>query len=190
MSEDMQPVLMANSVLLWIVVVVNLLLTVALIRRFNRMSKDLSVFSDMDIGLEKGSQAPDFQAQMLTGETVTLANYARKAVSLIFFSPHCSPCLEKIPTLNALAPKAKQAGMEILLVNTDGDKAETEAFVKKHNVTLSVLIAPSESNSFARDYKADATPSYCILNQDSYVEAAGVFEPNWEEQLARAWATA
>lgn len=162
----------------------NLLLTIALIGKFNQMSS----FADMDVGLEKGSQAPDFQAQMLTGETVTLANYAQKAVSLIFFSPHCSPCLEKIPTLNALAPKAKQAGVEILLVNIDGDQAETEAFVKKHNVILPVLIASSESNSFARDYKADATPSYCILNQNSYVEAAGVFEPNWEEQLARAWA--
>ena len=79
--------------------------------------------------------------------------------------------------------------MELVLVSTDGDKSEIAAFVKKHDVTLPVLIAPSESNSFARDYKADATPSYCILNQDSYVEAAGVFDPNWEEQLARAWAT-
>ena len=175
---------LTNLVLLWIVVLLNLLLTIALIRRFNKMSS----FADMDVGLEKGSQAPDFQAETLTGETVTLADYARKAVSFIFISPHCSPCLEKIPTLNALAPKAKQAGVEIVLVNTDGDKAETEAFVKKHNVTLPVLIASNEHSSFAHDYKADATPSYCILNQDSYVEAAGVFEPNWEEQLARAWA--
>ena len=176
----MQPILVTNLVLLWIVLLLNLLLTIALIRRFN----------DMDIGLEKGSLAPDFQAETLTGETVKLADYARKAVSFIFISPHCSPCLEKIPKLNALAAKAERAGVEMLLVNTDGDKAETAAFVEKHNVTLPVLIAPSESNSFARDYKADATPSYCILNQDSYVEAAGVFEPDWEEQLARAWAAA
>lgn len=185
----MQPILVTNLVLLWIVVLLNLLLTIALIRRFNRISTHLSAFGDMDIGLEKGSLAPDFQAETLTGETVTLADYTRKVVSFIFISPHCSPCLEKIPKLNALVAKAEQAGVELLLVNTDGDKAETAAFVEKHSVVLPVLIAPSESNSFARDYKADATPSYCILNQDSYVEAAGVFEPNWEEQLARAWAT-
>lgn len=180
----MQPILVTNLVLLWLVVLLNLLLTIALIRRFNRMS----LFADMDVGLEKGSLAPDFQAETLTGETVTLADYARKVVSLIFISPHCSPCLEKMPKLNALAAKAKQAGVELLLVNTDGDKAETATFVEKHNVALPVLIAPSESNSFVRDYKADATPSFCILNKDSYVEAAGVFEPDWEEQLVRAWA--
>lgn len=184
----MPSILVTNLVLLWIVVLLNLLLTIALIRRFNRMSTHLSAFTDMDVGLEKGSQAPDFQAEMLTGETVTLADYARKAVSFIFISPHCSPCLEKIPQLNALAPKAKQAGVEMVLVNTDGDKTETAAFVKKHNVTLPVLIAPSEHSSFARDYKADATPSYCLLNQDSHVEAAGMFGPGWEEQLTRAWA--
>ena len=180
----------ANSVLLWIVVLLNLLLTIALIRRFNDMSTNLSAFADMDVGLEKGSSAPDFQAQTLAGETVTLADYAQKAVSFIFVSPHCSPCLEKIPKLNALAAKAKQAGVEMLLVNTDGDKAETEAFVKKHNVTLPVLIAPNESNSFASDYKALATPSYCSLNQDSHVAAAGMFQPGWEEQLTQAWVTA
>ncbi|MBW4666736.1 MAG: TlpA family protein disulfide reductase [Cyanomargarita calcarea GSE-NOS-MK-12-04C] len=179
-----------NSILLWIVVLLNLLLTIALIGRFNDISKHMSAFTDIDVGLEKGSLAPDFLAQTLTGETVTLADYARKVVSFIFISPHCSPCLEKIPKLNALAAKAKQAGVEILLVNTDGDKAETAAFVKKHNVALPVLIAPSESNSFASDYKAEATPSYCILNQDSHVAAAGMFGPGWEEQLTLAWATA
>lgn len=116
-----------NLVLLWIVVLLNLLLIIALIRRFNRISTQLSAFTDIDVGLEKGSQAPDFQAEMLTGETVTLADYARKAVSFIFISPHCSPCLEKIPTLNALAPKAvvlqKQGqqvvGWEIVSVRPD-----------------------------------------------------------------------
>ena len=181
----MPSIWVTNLVLLWIVMLLNLLLTIALIRKFNRMSS----FADINVGLEKGSQAPDFQAETLTGEIVTLAAYARKAVSFIYISLHCSPCLDKLPKLNALAPKAKQAGVELVLVSTDGDKSETAAFVKKHDLTLPVLIAPSESNSFARDYKADATPSYCILNQDSYVEAAGVFDPNWEEQLARAWAT-
>jgi peroxiredoxin len=186
----MQPLLVTNSVLLWIVVLLNLLLTIALIRRFNQMSTHLSAFTDIDVGLEKGSQAPDFQAQTLTGETVTLADYARKAVSFIFISPHCSPCLEKIPALNALAPKAKQAGVEIVLVNTDGDKAETAAFVEKHNVKLPVLIASMERNSFASDYKANATPCYCLLNPDGYVEAAGTFAHGWEEQLTQVWATA
>ncbi|MBW4687811.1 MAG: peroxiredoxin family protein [Komarekiella atlantica HA4396-MV6] len=186
----MQSIWVTNSVLLWIVVLLNLLLTIALIRRFNRISTHLSAFTDIDVGLEKGSQAPDFQAQTLTGETVTLADYARKAVSFIFISPHCGPCLDKISALNALAPKAKQAGVEIVLVNTDGDKAETAEFVKKHNVTLPILIPSNEHNSFASDYKANATPSYCTLNQDSHVEAAGMFEPGWEKQLTSAWATA
>jgi peroxiredoxin len=181
----MQPLLVTNSVLLWIVVLLNLLLTIALIRRFHQ----ISAFADMDVGLKKGSRAPDFQAETLTGETVTLADYARKAVSFIFISPHCGPCLEKIPTLNALASKAKQAGVDILLVNTDGDKAETAAFVEKHNVTLPVLIASSESNSFASDYKAAATPSYCVLNQNGHVEAAGMFGPGWEKELMQTWAT-
>lgn len=188
-------ILATSSILLWIVVLLNLILTIALIRRFNHLSTqmstfpDIAEFSDMDKGLEVGSPAPDFQAETLSGETITLADYTRKAVSFVFFSPDCGPCMDKMSALNALAPKAQQAGVEMVLVNTDGNKEGTESFVQEHGVKLPVLLAPFESNSFAQDYKAMGTPFFCMLNRDGEVEATGGFGPKWD-QLTQAWATA
>jgi peroxiredoxin len=173
----------ANSVLIWIAILLNLLLTLALIRQFNQLSANLSAFPNIDVGLEKGIQAPDFKAETLSGEIVTLVNYLGKVVTFIFFSPHCSACVDKIPQLNALAIKVKDSNKELVLVNTDGDRATTAAFAEKHQLALPILVAPFDRNPFASNYKADATPSYCTLNPESYVEASGILESDWEMHL-------
>ena len=172
-----------NSILMWIAILLNLLLTLTLIRQFSQISANLSAFPNMDVGLETGSQAPDFKAETLSGETVTLINYLGKVVTFIFFSPHCSACVDKIPQLNALAAKVKESNKELVLVNTDGDRATTATFAEKHQLTLPILVAPFDRNPFASLYKADATPSYCTLNPESYVEASGLLEADWEMHL-------
>ncbi|MEM8535434.1 MAG: TlpA disulfide reductase family protein [Chloroflexota bacterium] len=188
----MQSLLVVSSVLVWVVVIINILLTIALVRQFNRVLGQIVPFLGMGMGekLTVGEAAPDFKAETLTGESVTLAHYARKAVSFVFISPHCDPCVEKIPTLTALSNQAKQAGVEIVLVNTEGSTSETATFVKQHGITLPVLVAPRERNSFANDYKALMTPSYCLIDQDSHVKETGMFTPGWEDKLAHAWSNA
>lgn len=182
----MIPMLVISSILLWVVVLINVLLTIALIRRLNQMSS--MAFPDAE-GLAKGTPAPDFTAETLAGEIVTLAHYAHKAVSFIFISPTCGPCVDKLPAMNDLATKAKQAGVELVLVSTDGDKADITTLVQKHEVTVPLLYAPLEQNAFARDYKAESTPFYCQLNPDGSVESSGFFGPGWEQQVTRAPST-
>ncbi len=181
--------LLASSVLLWIVLLLNLVLTIGLIRRFNQVSTQMSSFPEAEEGLDPGTPAPDFQAETLTGEIVTLANYTRKAVSFIFFSPTCGPCLEKLPTLNALVSKAEKAGVQMVLVNTDGDKEEATALVQKHSLNLPILLAPFGDNPFAEDYKAMMTPFFCLLNPDGAVEVSGSFGTKWEK-VTQAWGIA
>lgn len=174
-------ILTTSSIALWIVLLLNLLLTMALIRRFNLMSGHLVTDPTIDEGLEPGTPAPAFRAETLNGDSVTLSNYARRAVSFVFFSPHCEPCIEKLPALNALAPKAKDAGVEMILVNTDGGREETANLMQKYNLKLPVLLAPFDSNPFAKDYKAMGTPFFCKLNRNGEVEASGGFGSNWEQ---------
>jgi peroxiredoxin len=172
-----------HSEALWGITLLNSSLAIALIGRFNQLSKQLSGFSDLDISLEPGTKAPDFQAETLTGEIVTRSHYRGKTVSFIFISPHCSACVDKIPQFNALAARAKQIGIELVLVNADGDRAETANLVEKYQIDIPVLLAPYESNSFASTYKIDATPAFCTLNPEGYVEASGLVQPGWEKHL-------
>lgn len=181
----MNNVLILSSVILWIVVLFNLLLTVALIRRGGVKQPEFD-FENVET-LEIGSQAPDFTAETIDGKTVTLADYAKKAVAFIFVSPTCQPCLDKLPELHKLAPQAQLSGVDLVLINTT-DKDETEGFVKKQNITLPILIAPRATSAFMDSYKAMGTPFYCFVNKQGKIQATGYFDANWNN-LIKGWVT-
>lgn len=123
--------------------------------------------------LKVGRQAPDFTAQTLQGETVSLARYAGRRVALVFVSPDCKPCREELPTLTRLRTRAEQLGVEIVLVS-DADEDKTIGFVEGAVDGLPVLVAPRARTSFLSNYKAMGTPSYCLLDAQGKVQAAGM----------------
>ncbi len=163
----MEPVLIMSNVFLWLVVLLNLLLTLALIRRGK--SEQNSVLQP---GLGRGQEAPDFTAQTLDGVTVHLSTYAGRRVAFLFITTHCHPCREAAYDFAALLPKAVQVGVELVLVSAS-DVQETQAFVEELDLHLPVLVAPRFSSSFFKDYKADSTPSYCVVNEQRKVHATG-----------------
>jgi len=161
----METILVLSSILLWLMVLLNLLLTLGLARRVR------AAFPTMEF-LKVGQKAPDFTAQTLQGETVTLATYARRSVAFVFVSPDCKPCREELPRLEGLRPKAEQFGVELILVS-DAAEDKTLPFVAGIVDGLPVLVAPRERTSFFHDYKAIATPSYCLVDVQRKVQAVG-----------------
>lgn len=182
----MEPILMVSSILLWIAVLFNLLLTVALIRRGAAKQPNFDLESVPT--LEIGSHAPDFTAETLDGKTVTLADFVGRPVIFVFISPTCQPCIEKLSALHTRGQEVRQFGVELILVNA-ANNTQTEAFINEHQVTLPILIAPRESNPFMEDYKAAATPFYCFVDEQNRVQATGFFHSNWTN-LINDWVEA
>lgn len=163
----MEQFLVISTTLLWILCFAHLLLTLALIRRFNQKSTD--PFND---GIQKGEKAPDFTAQTLHGETMSLATYTGRTLAMLFVSPQCGPCREELPMYEAVFAKAHQAGVDMVLVS-DRDEAATRAFAEELNIRIPILIAPYDSNPLMQDYKVNGTPSFCLVNADGTVQAGG-----------------
>jgi len=176
----MSELLIVSSILLWMVVVLNFLLTLALIRRKNSGPSVMNVPK-----LKIGQSAPDFTAETLSGETVTQMTYSGRAVAFMFVSPDCGPCRELIPSFEALHPKAQQSGSELVLVS-QVDTVKTQSFVAEYGITLPVLVAPREGNSFGRDYKVAGTPFYCFIDAEGKVQGTGFLDSEWEN-LAEEW---
>lgn len=177
----MEQILIVSSILLWVVVLFNLLLTLALVRRMSNWS---ATTRDVET-LEIGQRAPDFTAETLDGRTVTLADFDGRPLALVFMSPTCSPCMERLPELEALGPKARRSGVELVLVYKT-DLAETRAAVGEHGITLPALAAPETSNPFWQDYMVAGTPFYCVLDEDRKVLSTGLFGPEWR-RLTQEW---
>jgi peroxiredoxin len=177
----MEAILIISSVALWVAVGLNLIITLALVRRLNQAS-------GMPGGLKKGTPAPGFTAQTLGGETVTLADYANRSAAFVFIATNCRPCREEAPKLEVLAAAAHRAGVELVLVSID-EAAETEEFVKELELTLPVLVAPQASNPFKKDYQIPGNPFYCLIDARGKIQSTGF--PNtlggeWEK-LAESW---
>lgn len=166
--------------------VCNLGLTFLLIRRVNNTAH--TVTSSNPASLDVGAIAPDFKAETLRGDTISLKSYAGRSFALIFFRPSCEPCREELPSYEAIAPNARQAGIELVLVSIAAPE-ETHAFFDSTPVRLSVLVAPRASNTLSHDYQIAGTPTFCLVDADGHVLQSGYTSDAFGEwrQLTRAW---
>ena len=183
----METALVVSSILLWIVVLCNIVLTLALVRRLNATPRHNSLSLEMP---KAGQPAPDFRAQTVSGETVTLSTFAGHKMVFIFISTNCAPCRQLLSRLELFKPRAAQTGVELVLVSAD-EMEETRAFVERLHAGLPVLVAPRNTNPLFDDYKATLTPSYCLVNEQGVVRSAGLLNPEggeWEA-LIGSWTT-
>jgi peroxiredoxin len=169
----LETALIASSVILWLLVLFNLLFTLALVRRVNSITSTQPTQPSLEMGLPKGSSAPDFTAQALDGKTATLQNYLGKQTIFVFFSPNCQPCQEILPRLEALKHGAARAGVTLVLVS-GRDMESTQTYIEQNKISLPVLVALIEDNPFMTDYKATATPSYCHINAEGRIASNGI----------------
>lgn len=181
--------LVVSSVALWALLLFNLLLTLALVRRVNIGAR--AATDRPSEGLAPGRPAPSFVAETLLGEPVTLADYAGRAVVFLFIGTHCPPCRSALPGYEALGAKAALAGVEFVLVSVD-EAVQTRAFVAELGIRLPVIVAPHRSNPFAQEYDSLATPSYCLIDAHGTVQSAGYPSLDWGKwkALAESWEAA
>ena len=173
----LQPLLIMSIVLLWIIVLLNLVLTLGIARRLNTMSST-SHDPIAENRLQPGDPAPAFTAETLDGQRVSLETYADQAVAFHFLSTQCEPCREVLPDLLTLAPLAWQAGVQFVFVVLD-DVQNTRAFVEEYQIPSPVIVAPrlgndyTKTNAFAQAYKSTSTPSYCLIDEEGLVLSTG-----------------
>lgn len=156
-------------------VLLNMLWTLGLARRVR------SAHPVMD-SLKIGQRAPAFSAPTLQGKTIALTDYVDRAIAFVFVSPHCEPCREELPHLRDLSAKARDYGVELVLVSDEGEET-TRPFADGKVDTLTVLVAPRNHNRFFSDYKVPGTPSFCLLDAQGKVKATGIGVPELAEKI-------
>jgi peroxiredoxin len=168
----LETALVISSIFLWLIVLANVFLTLALVRRLNRTG-DIAI----EVGLKAGAMAPDFTAQTLQGATKTLADYLSRAVVLIFVSPTCRPCRESLPMLQKTAAQARSRDVEFVLVS-GGTLEATRAWDQEADIQLPLLVATQDQNPFFKDYQITSTPTFCLLGADGKVRGSNIVGQN------------
>jgi len=95
------PYLVAAVVVLALLVVIDLLLTLAILRRLRSHSERLARFEALDSLPEPappGEIIGAFTATTIAGATISDTDLRDHATTIGFFSPSCGPCAEQLPS--------------------------------------------------------------------------------------------
>lgn len=188
-------VLFAGLIASGCIILVNLLLTLRLVQwlrsleNLHKQQKESETLPELAVN----TSAPGFTAKTLAGKWTRLSDYAGRSVVLIFVSPHCGHCRQKMPELITLDMRAQeQAGVKFVLVS-DSSATETYAWVEsiriedKVEVTLPMLIAPRPSELLKAYNPRGLTPYYCFINGQGIVQARGPLGMGEWLRLQREW---
>lgn len=92
--------------------------------------------------LTRLEDAPEFSIKDLAGNIVSLQNLRGKVVMLNFWATWCAPCVFEMPSLERLYQTHKARGLEIVAINIDPPKIESEvkAFAKLNGLSFKILL--------------------------------------------------
>jgi thiol-disulfide isomerase/thioredoxin len=150
----------ATQIVLGILVLFNLVLTLAMVRRVSTGSGDRQSM----VGLKAGDDVPDFTAVTLDGREVTRAHFSERRTALIFVAPTCKPCVSALPEYLQLVEPARLHGTDLVLVS-DGDLAGTREMVGV-SPTTTVLAASREISELFNRFKVPGTPHFALIEKD------------------------
>jgi cytochrome c biogenesis protein CcmG/thiol:disulfide interchange protein DsbE len=90
-----------------------------------------------------GASAPDFTLSALDSTTVHLAAFRGHPVVINFWATWCPPCIHEMPELATRFAQHREANLEVLAVNADGEKADKiRRFAAGMSLPFPVLLDP------------------------------------------------
>ena len=121
-----------------------------------------------------GTPAPTFTLN--DGQhSVDLARLRGRVVILNFWASWCAPCLQELPSMEAL--HAQMPEVEIVGVSIDLDKDAYEQFLQLHHVDfLTVLDSAQTSNALYNTYRP---PETYIIDKQGNIRRKLIGPQNW-----------
>jgi thiol-disulfide isomerase/thioredoxin len=131
--------------------------------------------------------APQAAFQTRDGETVTLADFAGRVVLVNFWATWCAPCIEEMPTLDALEADLGSPAFEVLAVSEDmGGREVVEPFLrdKLSLETLAIYLDPK--GELARAFGLRGMPTTYLIDARGRVVGSLEGPADWHSAPVKA----
>lgn len=97
-------------------------------------------------------------------EALDLNGFRGDVVVLDFWASWCVPCRRSFPWLNSMQAKYADAGLVIIGVNLDNDRAEADAFLDEFPPDFRIYF--DRSKTLAEQFGVMAMPSSYVIGRD------------------------
>ncbi len=127
--------------------------------------------------LEEKREAPPFSLKTLNGSQLSLKDLKGKPILLKFWATWCPSCVEELSSMEKFS-EGRRDQLSILMPAIDGEKEKrVQNVVKKHKVTLPVLLDLNEK--IARTYKVTFIPTVFLIDREGMIVGMIVGERDW-----------
>lgn len=117
------------------------------------------------VSVAVGLPAPDFTFSGVNGKMVSLSDNRGKIVLINIWATWCPPCVDEMPSMEALYQKLKGENFEIIAVSIDSLGLEAVApFMKKYNLTFPALI--DSAGTIGKTYGITGVPESFVVDKD------------------------
>lgn len=127
-------------------------------------NKEKESYGEVEIGME----APDFEVELLSGESVRLSDYKGKIVLLNFWATWCGLCVAEMPEIQEIS-EVYSDDVVVLAVNNGERKDTVEKFIDKNSFTF--LVGTDESLGVAKKYPTDGIPYTVMVDKEGIISA-------------------
>jgi len=127
--------------------------------------------------IEAGDRAPNFKIVTDNGRTITRSDFGGRVLVLNFWATWCPPCIEEIPTLDAMQRKMAGDGVVVVAVSVDKNEKAYRDFLSRARVSF--LTARDPEADVSSSYGTFKYPETYIINRDGKVVAKHIANQNW-----------
>jgi thiol-disulfide isomerase/thioredoxin len=121
----------------------------------------------LDVGVQEGKLAPNFEISNFDGERVQLADFRGRPVFLNFWATWCGPCRAEMPAIQAVLDQYEDQGLVVLAVD-NGERFEpAHGFVEELGLDFT---------AFGLDPGQDVIDRYRVVAMPTsvFIDAEGV----------------
>lgn len=116
-----------------------------------------------------GDAAPDFEVELLDGETFRLADQLGKTVLIDFWATWCPPCVESLPYLQTMYEELGGDDLVFIGISIDapGAKEQIKRMVDRFNLTYN--IGHNDDSLIAIAYGARSIPTLIVVDAEGVI---------------------
>ncbi|MRG87474.1 redoxin domain-containing protein [Salinibacillus xinjiangensis] len=135
--------------------------------------------ADVEVGLEVGKQAPDFELKTLEGgKTTRLSDYRGERVMLNFWATWCPPCRAEMPDMQKFYEEKDVNILAVNLTSTESSAQDVPEFVDDFGLTFPVLL--DEDNEVATQYQLQPIPTSFMIDSNGIIQYVAYGAMNYE----------
>lgn len=136
----------------------------------------------VQIGLNAGQRAPDFQLTTLEGDVIQLSDYRGTRVMLNFWGSWCPPCRAEMPDMEKFH---QEHDIQILAVNltpTETTITDVDEFVDEYGLTFTIPL--DEDLLVAGLYQIQPVPTTYMIDSEGIIQQKAIGALNYQQMVS------